>query len=339
MGSSIIVASAYQQNSTKHIELSGIEELVKNDDNITEFSPYINANKKIKANGEEKTFPVDGVSTNYVTIRCKKMAAGRNIEYIDEYRHQKVCVIGYHVMTDLFGKKQNPKDLIDTYIRVDGTKYRIIGVLEEVSPSQFSDEDNMVLIPYTVAQREFNVKYISTYYFTYLDKDSAATATDVIDKYYYSIFDDADKYIIIDAQSILDNMNDTIDTIKMVLVAIAGISLLVGGIGIMNIMLVSVTERTREIGIRKAIGANKRAILMQFVIEAITTSFIGGAIGIILGIMMVSSTSKAFDIRGDVSLDAILIASGISAFIGVIFGYLPANKAANLHPIDALRYE
>ena len=134
-------------------------------------------------------------------------------------------------------------------------------------------------------------------------------------------------------------MIETVDTIKMVLVAIAGISLLVGGIGIMNIMLVSVTERTREIGIRKAIGADKRDVLMQFVIEAITTSGIGGTIGIALGIALVKSVSKVFEIRGTVGLDSILIASGISVFIGITFGYLPANKAANLHPIDALRYE
>ena len=107
----------------------------------------------------------------------------------------------------------------------------------------------------------------------------------------------------------------------------------------MNIMLVSVTERTREIGIRKAIGADKRDIMTQFVIEAITTSGLGGGIGILLGKLLVDTVSKAFEIRGTVSLDSILIASGISVFIGVIFGYLPANKAANLHPIDALRYE
>ena len=134
-------------------------------------------------------------------------------------------------------------------------------------------------------------------------------------------------------------MNDTINTIKLVLVAIAGISLLVGGIGIMNIMLVSVTERTREIGIRKAIGADKKDVLMQFVIEAMTTSGLGGALGIAFGIFLVNTVSKAFEIRGDVSIDSILIASGISVFIGIIFGYLPARKAANLHPIDALRYE
>jgi len=272
MGSNIIVASAYAQNSTKHIELSKVEEMCENDSNITDFSPYVPATKKVKAGKEEKSFSIDGVSSKYVSLRSKKLDYGRNIEYIDCKRSQKVCILGNHVMTDLYGKNADGEALIGQYIRIDGTKYRIIGILKEVSPSQFSDEDNMVLIPYTTALKEFDLKFITTWYFTYLDKESSKTATDVIDNFFYKIFQDSDKYIIIDAQSIMDNMNDTIDTIKMVLVAIAGISLLVGGIGIMNIMLVSVTERTREIGIRKAIGANKRDVLLQFVIEAITTS-------------------------------------------------------------------
>ena len=266
------MASAYAQNSTKHIELSKVEEMCENDSNITDFSPYVPATKKVKVGKEEKSFSIDGVSSKYVSLRSKKLDYGRNIEYIDCKRSQKVCILGNHVMTDLYGKNADGEALIGQYIRIDGTKYRIIGILKEVSPSQFSDEDNMVLIPYTTALKEFDLKYITTWYFTYLDKESSKTATDVIDNFFYKIFQDSDKYIIIDAQSIMDNMNDTIDTIKMVLVAIAGISLLVGGIGIMNIMLVSVTERTREIGIRKAIGANKRDVLLQFVIEAITTS-------------------------------------------------------------------
>ena len=272
MGSNIIVASAYAQNSTKHIELAKVQEMCDNDDNITDFSPYVSATKKVKAGKEEKSFAINGINNQYVSLRSKKLDYGRNIEYIDVKRSQKVCVLGNHTMTDLYGKNANGEQILGQYVRIDGTKFKVVGILKEVSKSQFSDEDNMVLIPYTTALKEFDMKYITTWYFTYQDKESAKAATDVIDNFFYDIFKDSDKYIIIDAQSIMDNMNDTINTIKMVLVAIAGISLLVGGIGIMNIMLVSVTERTREIGIRKAIGADKKAVLMQFVIEAITTS-------------------------------------------------------------------
>ena len=339
MGASIIVASAYAQNSTKHIEISKVENMCEKDTNITDFSPYVAANKKCRAGKEEKTLPIDGVSNRYASLRKRTVEYGRNIEYIDEKRMQRVCILGAHAMTDLFGKEIAGDEVIGEYVRIDGKKFRVIGVLNERSKSKFSDEDNMILVPYTTALKDFNIKYITTWYFTYLDKESSKTATDVIDNLFYDIFRDTDAYIIIDAQSILDNMNDTIDTIKMVLVAIAGISLLVGGIGIMNIMLVSVTERTREIGIRKAIGADKRDIMTQFVIEAITTSGLGGVIGIILGVVLVSTVSNIFEIRGSVGIDSVLIASGISVFIGVTFGYLPANKAANLHPIDALRYE
>ena len=339
MGSNIITAAAYMQTSSRHINLDELEEVISQDDNITEFSPYISQNVKVKVGREEKTTSIIGVGSRYVSIRNRKIEYGRNIEYIDEKRQQKVCVIGEHTINKLFGEDAEREDLINQYVRINGTNFKIVGILKEFSPSEFSTEDDLILIPYTVAQKEFGVKYVSTYYFTYLDTQSAKEATDVIDKYFYKVFKDADDYIIIDAQSIMNSMNDTINTIKMVLIAIAGISLLVGGIGIMNIMLVSVTERTREIGIRKAIGADKRDVLMQFIIEAITTSGLGGVLGIILGIILVQAVSSAFNIRGEVSVGAILIASGISTFIGVIFGYLPANKAANLHPIDALRYE
>lgn len=339
MGSNIIAASAFVQNNSKHLELSEIEKLCNEDEYLTEFSPYVSSTKKVKYGREEKSYSIDGVNSQYVSLRSKKIEFGRNIEYVDEQRFQKVCLIGNHVMTDLFGEDADGSLVLGEYLRVAGSKYKIVGILKEISESQFSDEDNMVLIPYTVAMKEFGVKYIGTWYFTYTDKEVSQLAADVVDKYFYSVLKDADNYILIDAQRMIDSMNSTIDTIKMVLVAIAGISLLVGGIGIMNIMLVSVTERTREIGIRKAIGANKRDVLTQFVIEAITTSGMGGLVGIGLGIFLVNTVSKAFEIRGDVGWDSILIASGISAFIGVIFGYLPANKAANLHPIDALRYE
>ncbi len=339
MGSNVITAAAYMQTSSKHIEYDGLEELVAQDDNITKFSPYVITNVNVRVERKERTITVIGVSSSYLSIRNREIEYGRNIEYIDEKREQRVCLIGNHTIKKLFGEKTPIEEVVGKNVRINGTLFKVIGVLNELSTSSFSTEDDLFLIPYTVAQKEFAQKYITTFYFSYLDKESAKTATDVIDKYYYQVFKDADDYIIVDAQSIMDSMNETIDTIKMVLIAIAGISLLVGGIGIMNIMLVSVTERTREIGIRKAIGADKRDVLMQFIIEAITTSGLGGVLGILLGIFLTNTVSKAFEIRGDVGIAAILIASGISTFIGIIFGYLPANKAANLHPIDALRYE
>ncbi len=339
LGSNIITVAGFFSSSSKHVDLEKLDKFMANDDNLVAYSPYIEVNKKVKVAKKDRTTYIVGVNSSYLGIRNRKIDYGRSIEYIDEKREQKVCVVGNHTMKKLYGDDVDLESTIGTSLRIAGTKYKIIGVLTEKSTSSFSTDDDMIMIPYTVALKEFGQKYVSQFYFTYLDTNSSKDATDALDKFFYDIYKDADSYVIVDAQSIMNSMNDTINTIKMVLVAIAGISLLVGGIGIMNIMLVSVTERTREIGIRKAIGADKRDVMTQFVIEAITTSAIGGVIGIVLGIFLVNSVSKAFDIRGDVSVLSIAIASGISVFIGIIFGYLPANKAANLHPIDALRYE
>ena len=340
MGSNIIQAYATTiQTSNKHIDVDKLEEIIEKDENLLDFSPEVSQNAKVRVGRKERTTTISGVSSSYMRIRNRSVDYGRNMEYIDEKRSQRVCLIGNHTAKKLFGSDTDFNTIINQNVRIAGTNFKIIGVLDEKAKSNFSAEDDMILIPYTVALKEFNQKYITSFYCNYADKESSEAATDIIDQYLYSIFKDTDKYIIIDAQSIMNSMNDVIDKIKMVLIAIAGISLLVGGIGIMNIMLVSVTERTREIGIRKAIGANKRDVLMQFIIEAITTSGLGGAIGIVLGVFFVDIVSKQFEIRGEVGIEAVLIASGISTFIGILFGYLPANKAANLHPIDALRYE
>ena len=339
LGSNIVTVAAFFSNSSKHVDLAKLDEYMADDDNLISYSPYIEVSKKVRVGKKERTTYVVGVNSSYLSIRNRKIDFGRSIEYIDEKREQKVCVAGNHTIKKLFGDDVSIESVIGESIRIAGTQYRIIGVLTEKTTSDFSTDDDMIMIPYTVAQKEFGQKYVSQFYFTYLDTNSSKEATDALDKFFYDIYKDADFYVIVDAQSIMNSMNDTINSIKMVLVAIAGISLLVGGIGIMNIMLVSVTERTREIGIRKAIGADKRDVITQFVIEAITTSGLGGVIGIVLGIFLTKTVSKAFEIRGDVSIGSIAIASGISIFIGIIFGYLPANKAANLHPIDALRYE
>ena len=202
----------------------------------------------------------------------------------------------------------------------------------------------MLFMPYTTAAR-LAMTYINGYVVTMKDESMADESVQVIEDALYEVFQDEYSYMVISMSEMLDQMTSMINMLVGVLAGIAAISLLVGGIGIMNIMLVSVTERTREIGIRKALGAKERYIMQQFVIEAAFTSALGGVIGIIFGYLMSAVASQVVtalmqdSLTVDPGLGAVLVAFGISAGIGVLFGYLPAKKAARLNPIDALHFD
>jgi len=339
MGANIISATVLYQNNTRYIDIAELEEFASNEESILYFSPDITNSSKVKFEKEDVTSSITGVTQDYAKIRDRGIAEGRNIQYIDVLKKQKVCVIGTYLVNELFGKETPFNEIVGKELKINGYKFSIIGVLEEKSGGTVGGFDDIVLIPYTVAQDIFSKNKISSFYFSYPNGDYADEAAEKIDKFFYNIFKDTDYYIIIDSASMMKSMNDILNSITSVLVAIAAISLLVGGIGIMNIMLVSVSERTREIGIRKAIGANPRDILSQFVIEAITTSGIGGVLGIILGITMTYLVGGAMGLMATVSITSIIVSAGVSCLIGVLFGYLPAKKAAGMNPIEALRYE
>lgn len=339
MGANIISAAVFYQNDTRYVEIGDLEKFVEEEESIAYFSPDVTNTSKVKFEKEDVTTSISGVSQDYAKIRDRGIAEGRNVQYIDILKKQKVCVLGTYVVNELFGKGVSYNDVVGKEVKINGYKFNVIGVLEEKSGGTAGAFDDMVLIPYTVAQDLFNQNTVGAFYFSYPNGDYAEEAANKIDRFFYNIFKDTDYYIIIDSASVMDSMNEVLATITSVLVAIAAISLLVGGIGIMNIMLVSVSERTREIGIRKAIGANPRDILSQFVIEAITTSGIGGVLGILLGIGMTFLIAQTTDLKAKVSLDAIIVSAGVSCLIGILFGYLPAKKAAAMNPIEALRYE
>ncbi len=339
LGSNIITVMAMYQTDTKYVDLDKLEKFVSETEGIKYYAPYIQSTATVKFNSEDISTSVYGTNEDYTSIRDRGIASGRSIQYLDVKRNQKVCVIGSHVVEELFGTEESNDDLIGKQVKINGNSFKIVGILEEKASGIAGGDDDVVLIPYTVAQNIFNTQYINMFYFTYENDEDSDAVMDKIDRYFFNIYDDTDYYFIMDAQSMMEKMYDMLDTITSVLVAIAGISLLVGGVGIMNIMLVSVTERTKEIGIRKAIGANKFDVLSQFVIEAITTSVIGGTIGIILGILFTKLASTILVVEGKVTIEAVTVAVGISSLIGIVFGYLPAKKAADMHPIDALRYE
>lgn len=211
--------------------------------------------------------------------------------------------------------------------------------MEEKADSSEGSSDQCVYIPYTKAAKMSRNSIIGSYVVSMKDANKMDISKKVLENKLTEILGSSDYYTLIATQEILNEMNKIMDTLKGSLVLIAGISLLVGGIGIMNIMLVSVTERTKEIGIRKSLGAKKKNIMQQFVIEAGTVSGIGGIIGIIVGGVVAFALGKLLDITVIPSVSATIIAFSVSVGIGIIFGFLPAKNAANLNPIDALRFE
>jgi putative ABC transport system permease protein len=231
-------------------------------------------------------------------------------------------------------------------LKINGNEMTIVGVMaQQTDDMEEGGTDDCVYLPYSTAARMSFMGIINSYTITVKDENQAAACKTLVENALYKIFEDEDAYTVTSMAELLDTMTSMINVVITILAAIAAISLVVGGIGIMNIMLVSVTERTREIGIRKALGAKERYIMQQFVIEAATTSALGGVLGIGLGYALSSvatvvvTTLMETDLTVAPSLGAVGLAFGISTAIGVIFGYLPAKKAARLNPIDALRYD
>ena len=252
----------------------------------------------------------------------------------------KVCVVGSYISKEFFNGNPVGKE-----IKIGGNTFTVIGAMAEELESEEGSTDDCVYIPYTTAARLSNTGKISSYTFAVVSEETISESKAIIEEKLEKIFGSDSAFLVISLSEILDVMSQMIDIMVTVLAGIAAISLVVGGIGIMNIMLVSVTERTREIGIRKALGAKQRNIMSQFVIEAATTSALGGVIGIGMGYMFSEIATRVISVALEVEMKVIptvgsvMLAFGISVGIGILFGYLPAKKAARLNPIDALRYE
>ena len=263
---------------------------------------------------------------------------GRNLSQTDIDNSNKVAILGSAVAKKLYG--DDVKAALGGSIKVEGIEFTIIGVLKSTMNNADGTDDDIVVLPVNVAQRTLKVSTVTMFLASATSPDVIDLATQAVEKYLYGIFKDKDSYFIITQETML-SMLDSITGIMMLIIGgVATISLVVGGIGIMNIMFVSVTERTREIGIRKAIGAKKKDIMIQFLFEALLLTVIGGIIGIILGVLIIKYVVGAIDQLTPVySKEWIIAAFTISVSIGVIFGLFPANKAASLNPIEALRNE
>ena len=287
---------------------------------------------------------VYGVDENYIESKGYTLAKGRNIQYMDIADNKQICVIGDYINRTAYGG-----NAVGQTIKLGAYKFRIVGVLKaKISnhDQQEGSDDDCVYLPYTTVMRLSSQSAVNNYTAVMTDENFANEAKTTMEEELQKILKTENGYYVYSASEWLEEMNKMINMVIVILTGIASISLLVGGIGIMNIMLVSVTERTREIGIRKALGAKERTILSQFVVEAATTSALGGALGIALGYIVSMGANKVLPmftngttVTVSPSFNSIAVAFGISVGIGVLFGYLPAKRAARLNPIEALRYD
>ena len=326
--------------STKTVTIEDLYEFTdKHPELYSGVTPNVTVSGQLKTpdSGDDTiTVRATGVSEDYYDIQKLELSFGRFISYVDCEAESNVAVIGSYQALYYFGSSSKA---IGQVVRLNGTPYTVIGVLEEESGSTQSSSDNAMYIPYTVALRANGTSVISSFSVNAASDEAVPEAKTKLERFLLDKIGDDDYFCVTSFQTIIDSMLEMMDKMEMVLVAIAAISLLVGGIGIMNIMLVSVSERTREIGIRKSLGAKHKHIMMQFVMESGVVSCIGGVIGIIIGVIFAFLSGKALGMNVSPSPIAVVIAFGVSVAIGVIFGFLPARKAAKLNPIDALRNE
>lgn len=339
MGTNLISVNLTNVNSRSVSDEEMYEFYTENIDYFDAMSPNVTVSGTIKSGNESlSSTTITGVSEEYLTLKSMELESGRFIQYSDLASRQKVCVIGYYVATEFYGSAEAA--LGDT-LSINGDRYTIVGTVErQTSDSDEVEEggsDDFVFIPYTAAVKLARNGTINNYTFAMSDVEQTETVKGLLNTFLYSIFKNEDLYSITAMSELLDSLNSMIAMMSMMLGGIGGISLLVAGVGVMNIMLVSVTERTREIGIRKSLGAKRSTIMQQFVIEAAVTSSLGGLMGIALGCGLTGVIGKVIGMTAVPTVGAIAVSFSVSVGIGLLFGYMPASRAAKLNPIDALR--
>jgi putative ABC transport system permease protein len=303
---------------------------------IKEIAPTLTGNANIKAGDKSETTTLEASTPNYTSIRKINISAGRFITQRDIDNRFKVLVIGPETANNLFGNT----NVVGKTMYVNGIEFTIVGVLESQGTSSMGSNDDKIILPLSTAQRLLKNSNIRTFYIEAEDKDKVNEAMSYLQLFLNKKYNnDSRSFRVMNQTTLLETASATTESMTAMLSGIAAISLVVGGIGIMNIMLVSVIERTREIGIRKAIGAKRATVLMQFLIEAATISSLGGIIGVLIGYLGAYLGLKYFGTTILISGNIVLAAFAFSAVVGIVFGIYPANKASKLNPIDALRFE
>ncbi len=313
---------------------------------LVAVAPTLTRSAQVVYNGENVNTRVTGTTPLYATVRNYRVARGRFLAQQDLDTLARVAVLGDYAAQTLF----KGADPLNQLIRIKQVPFRVVGVLEPKGGSSFfgGNQDDAIYIPITTAQvrllggRTASGQLVSAIVVSAASEERISDAIGQITwtlRRRHKIEGDQDDFTVLSQQDLLGAFNEVTTILTVFLAAIAGISLLVGGIGIMNIMLVSVTERTREIGIRKAVGAKRRDILMQFLIEAVLLSLVGGALGILTGTGAARAVEATGAIRAVLTPSSVLLAVGFSVAVGLFFGLYPAARASALNPIEALRYE
>jgi putative ABC transport system permease protein len=328
--------------SLQTLTLEDVKAIQKQATYVTAVSPSVNSRGQVINGALNWPTSMNGVAPEYLDIRDWKLKDGIAFSQEDVNASAKVCVIGQTIVDNIFPTGENP---VGKIIRFNKIPIKVIGVLSEKGENAFGqDQDDVILAPYTTVQKRIlAITYIQNIYASALNEQSSEAATQEVTQILrtnHKLTDNQEDDFSVRTQAeLINTFSSTSQLLTVLLTAIAGISLIVGGIGIMNIMYVSVTERTKEIGLRMSIGAKGIDILMQFLIEAILISITGGIIGVLLGIGATKLVTTFLSWPTLVSQSSIILSFAVCAITGVFFGYYPAQKASRLDPIEALRYE
>ncbi|MFN8210697.1 MAG: ABC transporter permease [Bacteroidales bacterium] len=329
-------------SGSEALKYSDVEKLRNEALNLTAISPEVRASGQVVYSNQNTQTTIYGVTEEYLAIRKLEISSGRIFTPQEDKNMSKVCLIGKTVLTNLFGEGVDP---VGQFIRVKNLPFQVIGVLKEKGEGGMGqDQDDLIIAPFMTVQRRLAaIDYINGISASAVSEEKSpeaiAEVTDILRRAHKLKDTDENDFRVMSQSELINTVSSITDIMTYLLGAIAGISLLVGGIGIMNIMFVSVTERTREIGLRMSIGGRGRDILKQFLVESMMISILGGAIGVIFGYLLAKGGGSLMSTPAVVKSQSVVLAFMVCFAIGVFFGWYPARKAASLNPIDALRYE